>query len=64
VCAEKFSPRSDIPTKIWAVAKLTPEQQNLFVQSDPKTFQPVKGAWGRRGNTKHLSAGSEDRHRP
>jgi hypothetical protein len=40
------------PDKDWAVAKLTPKQQNLFVQSDSKTFQPVKGAWGRCGNTK------------
>jgi hypothetical protein len=40
------------PDKDWAVAKLTPEQQNLFVQSDSKTFRPAKGAWGRRGNTK------------
>jgi hypothetical protein len=38
------------PDKDWAVVKLTPDEQKRFVQSDPKVFQPVKGAWGRRGN--------------
>jgi hypothetical protein len=39
------------PDKDWAVVKLTPDEQKHFIQSDPKIFQPVKGAWGRRGNT-------------
>jgi hypothetical protein len=39
------------PDKDWAVVKLTPDEQKYFIQSDPKIFQPVKGAWGRRGNT-------------
>ena len=39
------------PDKDWAVVKLTPDEQKHFIQSDPKVFQPVKGAWGRRGNT-------------
>ena len=39
------------PGKDWAVVKLTPNEQKHFIQSDPKVFQPVKGAWGRRGNT-------------
>ena len=34
-----------------AVVKLTPEQQKEFVQSHQRAFQPVKGAWGRRGYT-------------
>ena len=38
------------PDKDWAVVKLTPDEQTRFIQSDPKVFQPVKGAWGRRGN--------------
>ena len=33
------------------VVKLTPEEQKEFVRSRPKIFQPVKGAWGRRGYT-------------
>jgi hypothetical protein len=36
--------------KDWAVVKLTPNEQKRFIQSDPKVFQPVKGAWDRRGN--------------
>ena len=39
------------PDKHWAVVKLTPNEQKRFIQSDPKVFHPVKGAWGRRGNT-------------
>src|ERR1700738_5376744 len=39
------------PDKNWAVVKLTPEEQREFVKSDPSVFQPVKGVWGRRGNT-------------
>ena len=38
------------PNENWAVVKLTPEEQRRFVRNDPKAFQPVKGAWGRRGN--------------
>jgi hypothetical protein len=38
------------PNKDWAVVKLTPDEQKHFIQSDPRVFQPVKGAWGRRGN--------------
>ncbi len=38
------------PNKDWAVVKLTPDEQKRFIQSDPKVFQPVKGAWGRRGS--------------
>jgi hypothetical protein len=38
------------PDENSAVVKLSPEEQKSFVRSDPKVFQPVKGAWGRRGN--------------
>jgi hypothetical protein len=42
------------------MAKLTPEQQGLFVRTEPKVFQPVNGAWGRRGCTYiHLDAATE-----
>jgi hypothetical protein len=33
------------------MVKLTPEQQALFVRSEPAVFQPVKGGWGKRGCT-------------
>ena len=39
------------PDDDWAVVKLTPAEQRRFMQRDPKIFQPVKGAWGQRGNT-------------
>ena len=39
------------PNKDSAVVKLTPDEQREFVQSEPKVFQRVSGAWGRRGNT-------------
>jgi len=41
----------------WAMVKLTPEQQESFVQAEPKVFEPFNGAWGRDGATKvHLRA--------
>jgi hypothetical protein len=39
------------PDESWGMAKLTPEQQAMFVRTEPKVFQPVNGAWGRRGCT-------------
>ena len=38
------------PDENWAVVKLTLKEQRRFVRNAPKAFQPVKGAWGRRGN--------------
>jgi hypothetical protein len=34
-----------------AMVKLTPDEQELFVQLEPGSFQPVKGGWGRQGAT-------------
>ncbi len=39
------------PRSGWGMVKLTPEQQELFVQAEPAGFAPVKGAWGRAGAT-------------
>jgi hypothetical protein len=36
----------------WAMVKLTPEQQESFVQAEPEVFTPFNGAWGRGGATK------------
>ncbi len=45
------------PDKDSAVVKLISNEQRDFVRSDPDVFQPVKGAWGRRGATSvHLAA--------
>lgn len=40
------------PGEGWAMVKLTPEQQQSFVTSDPKVFSAFNGAWGRDGATK------------
>lgn len=40
-----------VPGRGWGMVKLTPEQQELFVRSQPKAFKPVNGAWGRSGAT-------------
>ncbi|MEK6703698.1 MAG: MmcQ/YjbR family DNA-binding protein [Planctomycetota bacterium] len=34
-----------------AMVKLTPEQQEEFIATNPETFTPIKGAWGERGYT-------------
>jgi hypothetical protein len=33
------------------MAKLTAEQQAVFLRSEPKVFSPAAGAWGQRGCT-------------
>lgn len=33
------------------MVKLTPEQQQGFVEEEPSTFVPVKGGWGLKGAT-------------
>jgi hypothetical protein len=40
------------PGEVWGMVKLTPQQQALFVRTEPDVFQPFNGAWGRRGCTK------------
>jgi hypothetical protein len=39
------------PDPEWGMVKLTPDEQELFVQIEPEGFQPVKGGWGRQGAT-------------
>lgn len=39
------------PDDRWAMVKLTPEQQDAFIESAPEVFLPVKGGWGRKGAT-------------
>jgi hypothetical protein len=49
----------------WAMVKLTSADQQRFILADPDVFQPVKGAWGRRGATRVcLQAAREERLRP
>jgi hypothetical protein len=40
-----------VPGSDWGMVKLTPDEQELFVQIEPEGFQPVKGGWGRQGAT-------------
>jgi hypothetical protein len=39
------------PDATWGMVKLTPDQQALFVRTEPAVFEPVAGAWGKRGAT-------------
>ncbi len=39
------------PDEDWAMVKLTPVEQEMFVKAQPAVFVPVKGTWGRRGCT-------------
>jgi hypothetical protein len=39
------------PSTPFATIMLTPEQQELFVRTEPRTFKPVPGGWGRKGAT-------------
>ena len=35
----------------WGMVQLTPDQQQEFIRTDPATFVPASGAWGRQGST-------------
>ena len=39
------------PDALWGMVKLPPEQQQEFLNAEPETFVPAKGAWGRSGCT-------------
>jgi hypothetical protein len=39
------------PASGWGVVLLKPDQQELFVGAEPKSFVPVKGGWGKAGST-------------
>ena len=48
------------PDEDWAMVKLTPEQQEELVRTEPAVFAPVKGGWGRQGATQvRLKAATE-----
>jgi hypothetical protein len=48
------------PDESWGMVKLNVEQQRLFVRTEPAVFQPIKGAWGKRGCTQvNLEAATE-----
>src|SRR6266404_3055683 len=42
------------------MVKLTPDQQAVFVRSEPAVYKPLNGAWGQRGGTRvELAAATE-----
>ncbi|MBX9588551.1 MAG: MmcQ/YjbR family DNA-binding protein [Hyphomonadaceae bacterium] len=49
-----------VPDQDWGMVKLTPEQQQVLLEAEPKVFSPAAGAWGRRGTT-HVRLSAIDR---
>jgi hypothetical protein len=47
------------PDKNWGMVKLTPEQQAMVVDAEPKIFRPVSGGWGKGGATNVRLAGAD-----
>jgi hypothetical protein len=39
------------PDGDWGMVILPPEEQRRLSKAEPEVFVPVKGAWGRAGNT-------------
>ena len=39
------------PDDSWAMVKLSPTDQVLYLERYPESFVPAAGAWGRRGST-------------
>jgi hypothetical protein len=39
------------PEDGWAMVKLTPLEQEMFIKAHPTVFKPCNGIWGRRGAT-------------
>ena len=40
------------PDGAWGMVKLPPEDQAVFVRTQPEVFEPFAGAWGRQGCTR------------
>jgi hypothetical protein len=39
------------PDRKWAMVRLTPDQQEMYMGMEPEVFVPAAGAWGLRGAT-------------
>lgn len=39
------------PDEDWGMAKLTPEQQQIYLRNEQTSFKPAAGAWGAGGAT-------------
>jgi hypothetical protein len=58
--ANKVFASLGVPDQAGGMVKLTPEQQSVLLEAEPKIFAPAAGAWGRRGYT-HLRLAAVDR---
>jgi hypothetical protein len=50
VCGKIFATLG-YPGDDWAMVKLSPSEQAMLINVEPKIFAPVKGGWGKRGAT-------------
>ena len=48
------------PKEAWGMVKLTPEEQTLFVRTDPKCFEAFPNAWGKRGATRVILEAADE----
>lgn len=39
------------PSEEWGMVKLTPDEQAVYLRTEPEVFKPASGAWGRHGCT-------------
>ncbi len=39
------------PDLTWGMVKLKPEQQQVYLRTEPESFKPASGAWGAGGAT-------------
>jgi hypothetical protein len=42
------------------MVKLTPKQQAILTRTEPSTFEPASGAWGRNGSTMVTLANADE----
>jgi hypothetical protein len=50
---------ASLPDGATAVVKLSPEQQDMAMSSEPAVFSPAAGAWGRQGWTRIALDGAD-----
>ena len=48
------------PDLTWGMVKLPPEEQAVFVRTQPAVFEPFAGAWGRQGCTRVTLANADE----
>lgn|ERR1035437_8629006 len=58
VCGKIFATLG--PDLNWGMAKLTPDQQQVFLRNEPQTFKPANGKWGEQGATIITLASADD----